>query len=109
LAGRVGGSSRTPSTPPPAGAEPASAESGVPGQSQTEAASANPDSASATESSAAAGSRPAPASVLDAPPREAEAIDLVEAAGGAVAKRVAPVIGALALLAVLFVVLRRRR
>ena len=93
----------------PAGAEPASAESGVPAQSQAEAASANPDSASATESSAAAGSRPAPASVLDAPPREAEAIDLVKTAGGAVAKRVAPVLGALALLAVLFAVLRRRR
>ena len=47
--------------------------------------------------------------MLDAPPREAEAIDLVKAAGGAVAKRVVPAIAALALLAVLFVVLRRRR
>ena len=109
LAGELGGTSMATPAPAPAGAEPASAESGVPAQSQAEAASANPDSASATESSAAAGSRPAPASVLDAPPREAEAIDLVKAAGGAVAKRVAPVIGALALLAVLFVVLRRRR
>jgi uncharacterized protein len=109
LAGELGGTSMATPAPAPAGAEPASAESGVPGQSQTEAASANPDSASASESSAAAGSQPAPASVLDAPPREAQPIDLVEAAGGAVAKRVAPVIGALALLAVLFVVLRRRR
>jgi len=33
----------------------------------------------------------------------------VKTAGGAVAKRVAPVIGVLALLALLFVVLRRRR
>jgi hypothetical protein len=47
--------------------------------------------------------------VLDAPPREAEPIDLVKAAGGAVAKRVVPAVGALVLLAVLFVVLRRRR
>lgn len=109
LAGELGGTSMAAPAPAPAGAEPASAGSGVPAQSQAEAASANPDSASATESSAAAGSRPAPASVLDAPPREAEAIDLVRTAGGAVAKRVAPVIGALALLAVLFVVLRRRR
>jgi len=109
LAGELGGTSMATPAPAPAGAEPASAESGVPAQSQAEAASANPDSASATESSAAAGSRPAPASVLDAPPREAEAIDLVKTAGGAVAKRVAPVLGALALLAVLFAVLRRRR
>ena len=109
LAGELGGTSMAAPEPAPAGAEPASAESGVPAQSQAEAASANPDSASATESSAAAGSRPAPASVLDAPPREAEAIDLVKTAGGAVAKRVAPVLGALALLAVLFAVLRRRR
>ena len=109
LAGKLGGTSMAAPAPAPAGAEPASAESGVPAQSQADAASANPDSASATESSAAAGSRPAPASVLDAPPREAEAIDLVKTAGGAVAKRVAPVLGALALLAVLFVVLRRRR
>jgi len=109
LAGELGGTSMAAPAPAPAGAEPASAESGVPAQSQADAASANPDSASATESSAAAGSRPAPASVLDAPPREAEAIDLVKTAGGAVAKRVAPVLGALALLAVLFVVLRRRR
>src|SRR6185369_10527746 len=93
LAGELGGTSMAAPAPAPAGAE---------------AASANPDSASATESSAAAGSRPAPASVLDAPPREAEAIDLVKTAGGAVAKRVAPVLGALALLAVLFAVLRRR-
>jgi len=109
LAGELGGTSMAAPAPAPAGAEAASAESGVPAQSQADAASANPDSASATESSAAAGSRPAPASVLDAPPREAEAIDLVKTAGGAVAKRVAPVLGALALLAVLFAVLRRRR
>jgi carbon monoxide dehydrogenase subunit G len=40
---------------------------------------------------------------------DAEAIDLVEAAGGAVAKRVVPVLAVAALLAVLLAVLRRRR
>jgi uncharacterized protein len=65
----------------------------------------------------------APAAVLDATPkqaagqpgereparREAEAIDLMAAAGGPVAKRVVPVLGLAALLAVLVAVLRRRR
>jgi uncharacterized protein len=103
LAGELGGNSMATPAPAPADAVPASAESGVPAQSQAEVASANPDSAAATESS------PAPASVLDAPSREAEPIDLMEAAGGAVAKRVLPAMGALVLLAVLVVVLRRRR
>jgi carbon monoxide dehydrogenase subunit G len=103
LAGELGGGSMATPAPAPADAVPASAESGVPAQSQAEVASANPDSAAATESS------PAPASVLDAPSREAEPIDLMEAAGGAVAKRVLPAMGALVLLAVLVVVLRRRR
>ena len=102
LAGELAGNSMATPAPAPADAVPASAESGVPAQSQVEAASANPDSASATESGA-------PASVLDAPSREAEPIDLMEAAGGAVAKRVLPAMGALVLLAVLLVVLRRRR
>jgi carbon monoxide dehydrogenase subunit G len=104
LAGELAGDSMAKPAPAAADAVPASAESGVSAQSQTEAASGNPDSASATESSQA----PA-ASVLAAPPREAEPIDLMEAAGGAVAKRVVPAMGALALLAVLFVILRRRR
>ena len=86
LAGELAGNSMATPAPAPADAVPASAESGVPAQSQAEAASANPDSASATESGA-------PASVLDAPSREAEPIDLVEAAGGAVAKRVLPALG----------------
>ncbi|HVD29474.1 MAG TPA: membrane oxidoreductase, partial [Mycobacteriales bacterium] len=64
----------------------------------------------------------APASVLDAsssaaatatrppgPRQEAEAIDLLDAAGGAVAKRLVPVLGIAALLAILIAVLRRRR
>jgi hypothetical protein len=40
---------------------------------------------------------------------EAEAIDLIDAAGGAVAKRLVPVLGVLALLAIAVAVLRRRR
>ena len=103
LAGELAGNSMAKPAAAPADAVPASAESGVSAQSQADSVSANPDSAAATESS------PAPASVLDAPPREAEAIDLVEALGGAVAKRVIPVLAALALLAVVFAVLRRRR
>ena len=47
--------------------------------------------------------------MLDAPRREAEPIDLIEAAGGAVAKRAIPALAAAALLAILFVMLRRRR
>jgi uncharacterized protein len=102
LAGELSGNSMAKPAPAPAAAVPASTESGVSAQSQADAASSNPDSASATES------RPA-ASVLDTPRPEAEPIDLMQAAGGAVAKRVVPAIGALALLAVLFVILRRRR
>jgi carbon monoxide dehydrogenase subunit G len=107
LAGELAGTSMAKPAPAPKGAEPASAESGVSAQSQAEAGSDNPDSAAATVSSPAVESR-AP-SRLDAPVREAEPIDLMEAAGGAVAKRVVPAMGVLALLAVLFVVLRRRR
>jgi len=109
LAGELAGNSMATPAPAPADAVPASAKSGVSAQSQADSASSNPDSASATESSPPTESRPAPASVLDAPTREAEPIDLMEAAGGAVAKRVVPAMGALALLAVLVVVLRRRR
>jgi carbon monoxide dehydrogenase subunit G len=114
LAGELAGNSMAKPAPAPAGAVPASAESGVSAQSQADAASANPDSAAATESSPAPAPattepRPAPASVLDAQRREAEPINLMEAAGGAVAKRVLPAMGALAQLAVLIVVLRRRR
>jgi carbon monoxide dehydrogenase subunit G len=109
LAGELAGNSMATPAPAPADAVPASAETGVSAQSQADSASSNPDSASATESSPATESRPAPASVLDAPTREAEPIDLMEAAGGAVAKRVVPAMGALALLVVLVVVLRRRR
>jgi hypothetical protein len=77
----------------------------------------------ATRDEPAAAEPAAPAAVLDSsparaagqdgqrqPPRqEAEAIDLMEAAGGAVAKRVIPVLGVAALIAVLLAVLRRRR
>ncbi|MFL6128592.1 MAG: SRPBCC family protein [Mycobacteriales bacterium] len=88
--------------PAPAAAVPASAE----------AAAAAPVEGTREDGTTAPG-RQAPASVLDASPaqarQEAEAIDLMEAAGGAVAKRVIPLVGALALLAVLIAVLRRRR
>ena len=54
--------------------------------------------------------------VLDAPARpvtrprpEAEPVDLIDAAGGAVAKRVAPALAGAALLALLIALLRRRR
>jgi carbon monoxide dehydrogenase subunit G len=107
LAGELAGTSTATPAAAPVGAQPASAQSGVPAQSQTDSAAGNPDSAAATES--ATGSRPAPASVLDAPPREAEPIDLVEAAGGAVAKRALPALAALVLVAIVLVVLRRRR
>jgi uncharacterized protein len=60
------------------------------------------------------GAGESPAAVLDASPRaaaqrpEAEPLDLMEAAGGAVAKRAVPAMAALALLGVLVVALRRR-
>jgi carbon monoxide dehydrogenase subunit G len=107
--------------PAPADAVPASAEAGVSAQSQADAEPATPaataaaEPGSATDAAAAAAPESAgaatsgPASVLDAPRREAEPIDLMEAAGGAVAKRVIPAVAAVALLAVLVAVLRRRR
>ncbi len=119
--------------PAPAGAAPASAsaESGVPAQSQAAAeppaAAAGPAAGTGSAGTGSAGTEPAgaagvpdsapespaasaPASVLDAPPRrESDTIDLIEAAGAAVAKRVLPVLAAVALLAALFAVLRRRR
>jgi uncharacterized protein len=111
--------------PAPASAEAASAEA-----ASAEAAPAAPATGGTAE--AAEGGREAqpatvsgteaPAAVLDAPaaasadrsgrrpaPQEAEAIDLLDAAGGAIAKRLVPVLGLAALLAVLVVVLRRRR
>jgi uncharacterized protein len=92
LAGELG-SDPTPAAAP-AGAEPASAESGVPADSQAAAAPA---------------AEPAAPAVSAAPRREAEPIDLVEAAGGAVAKRAIPVVAAAAVLGLVFVILRRRR
>ena len=78
----------------------------------------------ATPAAAAADAGPDPAAVAAAMPadapaatavtgspvrREAEAIDLMEAAGPAVVKRLAPVLGIAALLAVLVAVLRRKK
>jgi carbon monoxide dehydrogenase subunit G len=105
LAGELGSGELATPAPAPADAVPASAESGVPAESQAEAAAES----AATDPDSAAATTAAPASVLDAPRREAEPIDLVEAAGGAVAKRAVPVLAAAALLALLFVILRRRR
>jgi carbon monoxide dehydrogenase subunit G len=51
----------------------------------------------------------APTATAAAPRPEAEAIDLFDAAGGAVAKRLLPALGVAALLAILLAVLRRRR
>ena len=72
-------------------------------------ASADAGTASAARQAPPAGTRTSAAQ--QAPPArpEAEAIDLMEAAGGAVAKRVVPVLAVVALLAVLLAVLRRRR
>ena len=110
--------------PAPAGAEGARAEAapaeagaapstGGPAQVTEGSREAPPATVSGTE---------APAAVLDVPPaasadgsgprpapREAEAINLLDAAGGAIAKRLVPVLGLAALLAVLVAILRRRR
>lgn len=69
------------------------------------AAGAGPDPAVVAASTPAAA--PAVATVQHRP--EAEAIDLLDAAGGAVAKRVLPVVGIAALVAILVAILRRRR
>jgi carbon monoxide dehydrogenase subunit G len=102
-AGAAAGSGTTGAVAGTAPADTGSAGTGTAGS----ASAADPDGAvEVTEPAAVA---PAPASVLDAPRREAEPIDLLDAAGGAVAKRVIPVLGAAALLAILVAVLRRRR
>ena len=141
LAGQLAGGTQDVPAAAPADAAPASAQAGVPAQSQLNgsepantpvaAASAAGAAAGTGTTGAVAGTEPAgtgpaagelatpperaaaatsaPASVLDAPRHEAEPIDLVEAAGGAVAKRLVPVLGAAALIAVIIAILRRRR
>jgi len=47
--------------------------------------------------------------VVEQPPEEAEALDLMAYAGGSVLKRVAPIVGAIVLGAIVFVVVRRLR
>jgi carbon monoxide dehydrogenase subunit G len=59
--------------------------------------------------SEAPGAAPAAPQQPQQPQQEAEALDLMQYAGGSVAKRLAPVLGALIAGAVLFLVLRRRR
>jgi len=86
------------------------------------AAARRADDSAAVEATGDGAPTDAPAAVLDAPtsaaatatsrpaPRqEAEPIDLLDAAGGAVAKRLVPVLVLAALLTILFAVLRRRR
>lgn len=103
--------------PAPAAVAPASAAVGGDGAFAASAAGSP-----AVEATGDGAPVEAPASVLDAPgsaaatatsrpgPRqEAEAIDLLDAAGGAVAKRLVPVLGIAALIAILLAVLRRRR
>jgi uncharacterized protein len=127
LAGELGSDSVAAPAPAPAGAPPASEEAGVPAESQaasvngsapvtapaevsasTAAASGSGESTpAAAQPAAAPAAAAAPATVQDR--REAEPIDLLDAAGGAVAKRVIPLVGAAAVLAILFVILRRRR
>ncbi|HET6911250.1 MAG TPA: SRPBCC family protein [Mycobacteriales bacterium] len=64
-------------------------------------------SAKTTEPAAQAAQKTAPPKPVTAPRREAEPIDLLEVAGGSVAKRAAPAIAAVVLL--LLLILRRRR
>ncbi|HEY6746682.1 MAG TPA: SRPBCC family protein [Mycobacteriales bacterium] len=123
LAQELGSDSVAAPAPAPAGAPPASEQAGVTADSQ--AASVNgsaPVTAPAEVGvSAGSGSRepvaaagaaaPAAAQVPAREPARAEAepIDLFDAAGGAVAKRLVPVLGAAVVLAIVFAVLRRRK
>jgi predicted cobalt transporter CbtA len=95
----------------------------VPAESQAASVNGSAPVTAPAEVTAAAGgtatssapSAPAPAPAVAAAPvreaarPEAEPIDLLDAAGGAVAKRLVPVLGAAAVLAIAFAVLRRRR
>jgi uncharacterized protein len=102
LAGELA-QTRAAAPPPLAEAVPASDEAPAP------AAVLDAQPASAAQQAPPAGTWTGAAAAGTAARPEAEAIDLVEAAGGAVAKRVVPVLGVVALLAVLFAILRRRR
>jgi carbon monoxide dehydrogenase subunit G len=139
LAKELGSDAVAAPAPAPAGAAPASAAAGVPADSQLASANGSapvttpaetavaatagtgtPAGRAAAEPAGTAGQESAdlptpaasvsgPASVLDAPRAEAEPIDLLDAAGGAVAKRLIPVIGLAALVAIVIAVLRRRK
>src|SRR4051794_3191933 len=118
LAGQLAGAQQpAPAVAVPASAEAAAAAGGADGTAPAEEGTGDsPDAAIPPGPEA-------PAAVLDATPAqaagaaaegrparpEAEAIDLMDAAGGAVAKRLLPVLGVAALLTLLLVVLRRRR
>ncbi|HEX6755386.1 MAG TPA: hypothetical protein VF109_05505, partial [Mycobacteriales bacterium] len=73
------------------------------------AAGAGPDPAEVAARTAPSAPASAVAATAVAERPEAESIDLLEAAGGAVAKRVVPVLGIALLLAILVTVIRRRR
>ncbi|MDY6808571.1 MAG: SRPBCC family protein [Actinomycetota bacterium] len=62
-----------------------------------------------TEATGAAPAATAPTQPSAAPPEEAEALDLMQYAGGSVAKRVAPIVGAVLLGAIVFLLVRRLR
>ena len=86
----------------------ASAEAAPAEAAPAEAAPAAPSTGGTAEATEGA-AQPATVSGPRPAPQEAEAIDLLDAAGGAIAKRLVPVLGLAALLAVLVAVLRRRR
>jgi uncharacterized protein len=107
LAATLGEDDATPAESPPAGAPSGDREPSVrpADPADAPAGAAGPSTATSTDATP-----PAPpaegATVHRVPPREAEAIDLLDVAGGSVAKRVLPVAAALA---ALWLLLRRRR
>jgi carbon monoxide dehydrogenase subunit G len=123
LAKELGSDAVAAPAPAPAGALPASEQAGVAADSQAASANGSAPVTAPAEVTAAAGNGPgepaaaaaAPAPVAaQAPVREAarpeaEPIDLLDAAGGAVAKRLIPVAAVAAVLAIVFAVLRRRK
>jgi len=110
LAGQLAGDQAPAPAAAPPQAVPASQEAPAPAAVlDAQPASAAQQAPPAGTRAAATAARAGDAAARPAARPEAEAIDLVETAGGAVAKRVVPVLGLLALIAVLVAVLRRRR
>jgi carbon monoxide dehydrogenase subunit G len=123
LAKELGSDSVAAPAPAPEGAPPASEQAGVTADSQAASANGSAPVTAPAEVGAAAGSasgEPVAAAAASAPVsspaptrepvrQEAEPIDLLDAAGGAVAKRLIPVAGLAAVLTIVFVILRRRK